>query len=167
MLEVYGRWLRARVHPDGSRVEALAVLGLDLEPVARKGEPMSDNVIGCFAVAFRPRCPCRPLAVSSRRPPSAAQRPERARSRGSTSTSPGSAGASYSPRSTRGGSLRPVWFSGRVDSPPHSTPSHPLASSSKYRSRPGWPQRAHPHSHGQSARSPACCSRLGAPELAE
>jgi hypothetical protein len=46
MLEVDGRWLRARVNTDGSRVEGLAVLGLDLEAVAGKGEPMSDNVIG-------------------------------------------------------------------------------------------------------------------------
>src|SRR6266850_1998182 len=61
MLEVNGRRLRARVHPDGSRVEGLAVLGLDLEAVAGKGEPMSDNVIGCFAVAFRLCCSPGPL----------------------------------------------------------------------------------------------------------
>jgi len=36
MVEVNGRWLRARVHPDGSRVEGLAVFGLDLEAVAGK-----------------------------------------------------------------------------------------------------------------------------------
>jgi hypothetical protein len=41
MLEVNGRRLRARVLPDGSGVEELAVLGLDLEAVAGKGEPMS------------------------------------------------------------------------------------------------------------------------------
>jgi hypothetical protein len=61
MLEVNDRRLRARVHPDSSRVEGLAVLGLDLEAVAGKGEPMSDNVIGCFAVAFRLCCSSSPL----------------------------------------------------------------------------------------------------------
>jgi hypothetical protein len=61
MLEVNGRRLRARLHPDGSRVEGLAVLGLDLEAVAGKGEPMSDNVIGCLAVAFRLCCRPGPL----------------------------------------------------------------------------------------------------------
>ena len=51
----------ARLHPDGSRVEGLAVSGLDLEAIAGKGEPMSDNVIGCFAVAFRLCCSPDPL----------------------------------------------------------------------------------------------------------
>src|SRR5437764_2341017 len=63
MLEVNGRWLRARVHTDGSRVERLAVLGLDLEAVAGKGEAMSDNVIGCFAVALRLCCSPGPLQL--------------------------------------------------------------------------------------------------------
>jgi hypothetical protein len=61
MLKVNGRRLRALVHPDGSGVEELAVLGLDLETIAGKGEPMSDHVIGCFAVAFR--LYCRPGAL--------------------------------------------------------------------------------------------------------
>src|SRR5262245_1958640 len=56
MLEVNGRQLRARAHTDGSRVEGLALLGLDLEAVPGKGESMSDDVIGCFAVAFRLCC---------------------------------------------------------------------------------------------------------------
>src|SRR5262245_34015577 len=63
MLEVNGRRLRARVLPDGSGVEELAVLGLDLEAVAGKGEPMSDIVIGCFAVAFRLCCRPAPLQI--------------------------------------------------------------------------------------------------------
>jgi hypothetical protein len=41
MFEVNGRRLRARVHPDGPRVEGLAVLGLDLEAVAGKGLPIA------------------------------------------------------------------------------------------------------------------------------
>jgi hypothetical protein len=52
---------RARVHPDDSRVKGLAVLGQDLKAVAGKGEPMSDNVIGCIAVAFRFCCSPGPL----------------------------------------------------------------------------------------------------------
>jgi hypothetical protein len=52
VLEVDCPRLRARVHPDGSRVEGLAVLGQDLQAVAGKGEPMSDYIIGCFAGAF-------------------------------------------------------------------------------------------------------------------
>src|SRR4051794_5008598 len=56
MLEVNGRRLRPRVHPEGSLVEGLAVLGPDPEAVAGKGEPMSDHVIGCLAVAFRLGC---------------------------------------------------------------------------------------------------------------
>src|SRR6185437_12142440 len=46
---------------DGPRVERLAVLGQDLEAVAGKGEPMSDYIIGCFAVAFRFCCSPGPL----------------------------------------------------------------------------------------------------------
>src|SRR5262245_33517376 len=61
MLEVNGRRLRARVHLDGSRVEGLVVLGLNLKAVAGKGESMSDNVIGCFAVLFRFCCSPTPL----------------------------------------------------------------------------------------------------------
>src|SRR5262249_41540054 len=45
MPEVNGRRLRARVQPDGSRVEGLAVLGPDLEAVAGKREPMSDHIL--------------------------------------------------------------------------------------------------------------------------
>jgi hypothetical protein len=66
MLEVNGRRLLARVHTDGSRVQWLTVLGLDLEAVAGKGEPMSDNVIGCFAVAFRLCCNPRPFQLLQR-----------------------------------------------------------------------------------------------------
>src|SRR5215510_12093766 len=61
MLEVNRRRLRARVHPDGSRVDKLVVLGLDLKAVAGKGEAMSDNVIGCFAVLVRFCCSPTPL----------------------------------------------------------------------------------------------------------
>jgi hypothetical protein len=93
MVEVNGRWLRARVHPDGSRVEGLAVFGLDLEAVAGKGEPISDNVIGCFAVAFRLCCSPAPLQFLLGFPRPAARRRERARFRESTSTLPRLAGA--------------------------------------------------------------------------
>src|SRR5262245_15387047 len=61
MVKVNGRWLHARVHPDASRVERLAVFGQDPEAVAVKGEPIPDNVIGYFAVAFRLCCSPGPL----------------------------------------------------------------------------------------------------------
>src|SRR5262245_49141833 len=56
MLEVKGRGLRARVHPDASCVKGLAVFGLNPEAVSVKGKSISDNVIRCFAVAFRFCC---------------------------------------------------------------------------------------------------------------
>src|SRR5215510_12343438 len=56
MLEVKGRRLRARVHPDVSCVKGLAVFGLNPEAVSGKGELISDNIIRCFAVAFRFCC---------------------------------------------------------------------------------------------------------------
>ena len=52
MVEVNRRGTRARVHPKASRIDRFGALRLDLEAVAGKGEPVSDNVIGRFAVSF-------------------------------------------------------------------------------------------------------------------
>jgi len=61
MLEVNGRRLCARLHPEGPLVEELAVLGPVLEAVVGKGEPMPNNIIGSVSVAFRLCCRPGPL----------------------------------------------------------------------------------------------------------
>src|SRR5262245_17146913 len=52
MCKFNGRRFHARVHIEGSHIDLLAVLGLNLKAVAGKREPMSDNIIGIFAVAL-------------------------------------------------------------------------------------------------------------------
>jgi len=56
VLKVDGRRTRARIDPDRSGVEGLAVLGLDLKAVAGKREPMTDDIVDCFAIALPPSC---------------------------------------------------------------------------------------------------------------
>src|SRR5262245_13591961 len=53
LLEINGRRLRAWVHMNGPRVERLVIFRPDFEAVAHKRQPMSDKVIGYFAVLFR------------------------------------------------------------------------------------------------------------------
>jgi len=54
VLKVDGRRTRARIDPDGSGVEGLAVLRLDLKAVAGKREPMTNDIVDSFAVTLRP-----------------------------------------------------------------------------------------------------------------
>src|SRR5215831_14440655 len=53
LLEINGRRLRAWVHLKSARVERLVIFRPDFEAIAHKRQPMSDKVIGYFAVLFR------------------------------------------------------------------------------------------------------------------
>src|SRR5215813_3410471 len=53
LLEINGRRLRAWVHLNRPRVERLVIFRPDFEAIAHKRQPMSDKVIGYFAVLFR------------------------------------------------------------------------------------------------------------------